>query len=317
MPDVYKLTKRNLYLPQFLLGICMADTAEYSYHKIDGYRSIRLSILIVVFNIVFALILVIGGVIYASLVLIANGLETLVNIFTLAMMVYLVLHLTPQPPDTEHPYGHEKFSAFSAIITSIAMVAIAVYIILTALYKMNIEYAIGWEASFIAPLSIAPPLINYLFLRALSNKYEEAGLVAEARHQFIDFLDSIITLIGVIGAVSISYIYDLLAASILSILIIFTAIWNIRDASYILLDYGLSPTIINDIRNIVERNPVIKNCHNIRSRKVGNYYFLDMHIEVDPEYHVEDAHELVHRIEEEIRYKYPVIKDIIIHVEPA
>jgi cation diffusion facilitator family transporter len=295
----------------------MAGSADRNLDKSDRGTSIRLSVLVIALNIVFSSGLVIGGLIYDSLVLIANGLETLVNIFTLALMVYLVLYLTPQPPDIDHPYGHEKFSAFSAIITSIAMIAIAVYIIITAFYKTKLGHIVEWEASLIAPLSILPPLANYIYLRDLAKRYDETGLIAEARHQLTDFLDSIITLIGVFGAVSLSYMYDLIAAAILSILILITAAWNIKEASYILLDYGLSPSVINEIIAIAEKEPSIKSCHEIRSRKVGNNYFIDMHIEVDPNYPVEDAHKLAHKIEEKIKNRYPAIKDIVIHIEPA
>jgi cation diffusion facilitator family transporter len=251
------------------------------------------------------------------LVLIANGLESTINIITLFLTIYLVIYLTPQPPDAEHPYGHEKYSASSAVLTSIAMVAIAVYIIMNAYYKANLGYMVSMEAAYIAPISIIPPLINYVYFRYLSYKYLEIGFTAEARHQFIDFLDSIITLVGVYGAVSLTYIFDLISASILSMLILFTAAWNLKDASYILLDYGLSPEIIRDIVKMAKEEPEIRSCHEVRSRKLGNNYYVDMHIEVDPNYPIIDAHEVAHRIEEKIKKRYREIRDIVIHIEPA
>jgi divalent metal cation (Fe/Co/Zn/Cd) transporter len=52
-------------------------------------------------------------------------------------------------------------------------------------------------------------------------------------------------------------------------------------------------------------------------RKVGYYYFVDMHVEVDPNMTVQRSHEIAHGVKDKIRGQIPSVRDVLVHIEPA
>ena len=78
-----------------------------------------------------------------------------------------------------------------------------------------------------------------------------------------------------------------------------------------------NPTVINQAREIASGVPGVINVEKPRSRKSGTSYWLDMHVRVEDDMTVREAHELSHRVKDAVRAKLPFVRDVLVHIEPC
>jgi len=110
---------------------------------------------------------------------------------------------------------------------------------------------------------------------------------------------------------------DAILAIFVSIFIFKVGISLFMESSNELMDGSKElGEVYNDILKGMERFCQVKNPHRIRVRKSGYVYFVEMHIEIDPQMTVHQAHMIVKNIENEIKKENPYIRDVIIHIEP-
>lgn len=195
------------------------------------------------------------------------------------------------------------------------MIVVSVYLLFDINYHVRIGYRLSEGAAYIAPFTLLPPLINFSFFRFLYHKYSEVGFKTEYRHQFIDFIDSIPAIIGVYGGYYISFLIDSLASLVIVIILFFTAILSIKEASNILLDVGLPPEKLNEIKDYLEKNPRILKCEMIRSRKLDDKtYFIDLIIVMDSSFKLKEVDVMQHEIAKDIKSCFSYIKEVFIHI---
>jgi divalent metal cation (Fe/Co/Zn/Cd) transporter len=87
-----------------------------------------------------------------------------------------------------------------------------------------------------------------------------------------------------------------------------------RDTAQVLGDRIVIPE--DEIRSVVSSVPAVEGCHHIRTRGAVDFVFLDLHVWMDPEMRLEDAHRLSHVVKDKLMKRFPQIKDAIIHIEP-
>jgi divalent metal cation (Fe/Co/Zn/Cd) transporter len=74
--------------------------------------------------------------------------------------------------------------------------------------------------------------------------------------------------------------------------------------------------VINRIRQIATATPGVDRVEKCIVRKVGYQYFVDMHVEVDPQMTVLRSHEIAHEVKDKIRDTMPTVNDVLVHIEP-
>jgi cation diffusion facilitator family transporter len=160
-------------------------------------------------------------------------------------------------------------------------------------------------------------LVNVLVViyeRREGRRLSSEVLIADSYHTQSDLWTSG-TVIAALAAVSLGYpILDPLAALFVAVFI-GHACWDIfRETSRILSDQIVIAA--EDIRDVVRGCPEVLGCHHIRSRGSTDHVFVDLHIWMDPNMRLEDAHRLSHVVKDRIMARYPQIKDAVIHIEP-
>ncbi len=281
----------------------------------DSRKEFILVLALLGIDIVASFILVIGGVVFNSIALLSNGLEVSTDIFTFIITIYFCLIIVRRPPDITHQYGHGKYGAFSSIVVSIVMISIAIYIFININYHLRAGYELSGGSLYIAPLVLFPPFLSHTFFHTLYRKYGELGFMAEARHQLIDFFDSIPAVVGVYSGYFISPFYDAIAGIIIAFFLLGTAILNIRDSSYVLLDYGLDIEKMTSIKRLIEKDPKVVECKKIRSRKLdSNNYYIDIVLILNSLYSIKEADMIVHEIEKKIKDSFPYVSDVVMHI---
>jgi divalent metal cation (Fe/Co/Zn/Cd) transporter len=90
----------------------------------------------------------------------------------------------------------------------------------------------------------------------------------------------------------------------------------LRQAMVVVLDIAPDPRLCRRVTNIAREVPKVSGVEKCLGRKMGNEFFIDMHIEVDPKMTVQESHDVAHNVKNAVRQEIPAIRDVLVHIEP-
>lgn len=253
-----------------------------------------------------------------SVGLLSDALESLVNLVG-ALMALAMLTVAARPADEDHEYGHSKAEYFSSGVEGSLILIAAVSIIFTAiprllapkpLEQLGIGLAVSASASVVN-------LVAALFILRAGKKYKSITLEANAHHLLTDVWTSVGVLAGV-GLVALTgwQRLDPLVALIVAANIIWSGMRIVRTSVLGLMDTALPNAERDMILNVLERHAVNGiQYHALRTRQSGARRFTSFHILVPDTWTVFEGHQLLERIEAEIRAALPDIT-VFTHLEP-
>jgi cation diffusion facilitator family transporter len=205
-------------------------------------------------------------------------------------------------------------------MASVAIVLFLLLVMVQVLWAAG-ERLVSGGAPVVGTLSFAVMgvtfLINFLVViyeRREGRRLASEVLTADSYHTQSDLLTSG-TVIVALAAVAFGYpVLDPLAALVVAVFI-GHACWDIfQETSRILADEMVIAA--DDIRDVVQSVPDVLGCHQIRSRGSADHVFVDLHVWMDANMRLEDAHRISHVVKDRIMARYPQIKDAVIHIEP-
>jgi cation diffusion facilitator family transporter len=253
-----------------------------------------------------------------SVGLLSDALESLVNLAG-ALMALAMLTVAARPPDDDHAYGHGKAEYFSAGVEGalivIAAIAIAVTAVDRLLHPRPIEQiGLGLAVSVVAALlNLAVALV---LLRA-SRAHRAATLQASSHHLLTDVWTTAGVLVGV-GAVAVTgwLVLDPLVALAVAVNIVWTGARILRDSVAGLMDAALPANEQVVLRQLLDAYAAQGvEYHALLTRRSGAYRFVSVHVLVPPDWSVQQGHDLLERIEAEMRRALPPIS-VLTHLEP-
>lgn len=278
----------------------------------------RLAALGLIINALLAIIKLLAGVIGHSHALIADAVESITDVVG-SMVVWVGLRIASKPPDVEHPYGHGKAEA------------LATFVVAMILAGAGVSVAVSSVREIIAPSRGPEPFTLWVLLavvvvkealyqvgRRLSAKTGSGAVLADALHHRSDAITSVAAAIGIGVALWGGKGYEIadgLAALFASGIILFNASRLARDPVHELMDRK-SPEVVAQARAAARDVPGVKDIEKIHTRKNGTRYLIDMHVEVDPDMTVRDAHEVAHCVKDAVRERMPRVLDVLVHIEP-
>lgn len=222
-----------------------------------------------------------------------------------------------KPVDLDHPYGHKKFEFLTGLFIGGMLLVITANIALEAIEKIITPVTPQFGADAIAALvvTLAINIVVSVYEYRQGQRLNSYILIADSLHTRSDIyvsLGVLLTLLGIkLGAPP---LIDPLASIIVAGFIAHAAFEIIKSTSDILVDKAaVDLTLIESVTMIF---PQVKNVHDIRSRGCENALFIDMHIEIDPQMSIDEAHDLVHQIEERLRQEINPTIQALIHTEP-
>ena len=284
---------------------------EANYKKVKN-----ILVIILFFNIFVAISKLVIGLIINSSSVIADSIHSMSD-STSNIIGIIAIILSSKPKDKEHPYGHKKFETIASISIGLILLVLGISLIKTSFE--NFFNPSPLYITFDSLLIILFTLIINIFVSIYENKQghnlNSSLLIADSLHTRSDIFISLGVLISLICIkLGLPPIIDVITSFIISFLILYS--------SYEILKDNLSPLID---RNIIDEDTVLEilkdfksihDIHNIRSRGFKDYIFIDMHIKVDSNLNVDEAHTLVHNVEDTLSNKLNKEIDLIIHVEP-
>ena len=279
---------------------------------------LRLSIIGLMLNIGLATIKLLAGLLGHSYALVADAVESMTDIFG-SVVVWSGLKIAAVPPDEQHPYGHGKAEALAAMIVAAMLIAAGLGIAAAAVREIiTPHHAPAAFTLWVLLGVVAAKEILFRVGHEISRRSGSTAVLADAWHHRSDAITSLAAAIGITIALIGGEAWapaDDVAALVASAIIVWNAIRIMRPSLHELMD--AEPTaLINDVRAAAAGVDGVVGVETVRARKSGTRYWVDMHIEVDPEMTVHDAHELAHRVKGAIRTAFPTVTDVLIHVEP-
>jgi len=253
-----------------------------------------------------------------SVGLLSDALESLVNLIG-AWMALAMLTVAARPADEDHDYGHSKAEYFSSGVEGSLILVAAGSIIYTAiprllnpqpLEQVGIGLAVSAGASIVN-------LIAGLFILKAGKKHQSITLQANAQHLLTDVWTSVGVLAGV-GLVSITgwERLDPIVALMVAGNIIWSGVKIVRESVLGLMDTALPTEERNRIHDVLDHYKTKGiQYHAVRTRQSGARRFMSVHILVPDDWTVLRGHQLLERVEADIREALPGIT-VFTHLEP-
>lgn len=272
-------------------------------------------------NILLAAIKIFAGILGNSYALLADGIESTLDIFS-SIVVLGGITLSTKPADENHPYGHGKAESLSAVFVSLVIILAGFGIAAKSILELNQPHDTPEHFTLvvlIGVIAIKETLFRFIF--SIGKSVNSLSLKTEAWHQRSDALTSIAAFIGISIAVIGGRAYanaDDWAALVASGIIILNGIIMLRQANREIMDYAPNPETEETIRSIAGRVPGVSAIEKCRARKSGIQLFVDLHVEVDGNMKVADAHKIGHDVKDALM-KDPAlgIADVLVHIEPS
>jgi len=263
----------------------MLKSSSSQISEEERYIAIRnVTWLAITINIFLTFLKIIFGIIGHSQALIADGLHSLSDLLVGAMTLVAAKYST-QPPDAEHPYGHGRIETLVTIAGGILLLLMAAALLIDAqrrLFEPELLLLPTSISLVAAILSIAIKEAIYHYTIYVAKRVDSPMLRANAWHHRSDAISSIIVFIGVGGTMLGVLWLDAVATIGIGLMIGYVGFSLSFPGLKELVDTGLKKEQLIEIKNIILSVNGVRDLHQLRTRKMGIYVLVDVHIVVDP-----------------------------------
>jgi cation diffusion facilitator family transporter len=269
---------------------------------------------------VLAVVKLTAGVVGHSYALIADGVESTLDIFS-GLMVWGGLRASGAPQSERFPYGQGKAEHLAALAVSIMLLAAAVGIAIGAVHEILVPHEA--PALFTLPLLafvVVGKETTYRILHRKGQKLESQALNTDAWHQRSDALTSLAAFVGIsialVGGAGYESADDWAALAACGV-IGWNGVHLLRSAVRDVLDVAAPEEVRARIRALASEVEGVTGLDLLRVRRSGLVYLVDIHVEVDGGMPVRDGHEIAHRVKDRLLASELPILDALVHIEPS
>jgi cation diffusion facilitator family transporter len=257
------------------------------------------------------------GLISGSVSILSEAIHSSMDLVA-AIIAFLSVRVSDNPPDSRHPYGHGKIENISGVIEALLIFIAAIWIIVEAAKKLAGEKIVIDSIALGSIVMLISAIVNTIVSRRLykvARATNSVALEADALHLKTDVYTSLGVSAG-LGLILITGInwLDPIIAILVALFIIKESYTLLKKAFTPLLDTAWSELEIEELETRLNNLEV--NYHNLRTRVAGNYRFIDIHIQIPEDVSVGKAHKYCDKIENELTKVYENLT-VTIHVEPS
>jgi len=260
------------------------------------------------------------GLVGHSYALIADGVESLLDIFS-SLLIWAGLKYAAKPPDATHPYGHGKAEPMAAIIGSIIILAAGAGL---ATYSIKaIAATRSAPAIYALPVLVVVIIVKEIHSRRVSKMARitsSTAMEADAMHHRTDAVTSAAALVGITIAAAGGPPYakaDNWAALFACAIIGYNGLRIFWPSLLDLMDTAPPRTIQARVREASMKVDGVAETEQCRVRKMGLEYYVDLHVKVDGAMSVTEGHRIAHHVKDAVRAAVPEVADVLVHIEPA
>lgn len=276
-------------------------------------------------NLLLVVFKFIAGIVGHSAAMIADAVHSLSDFIT-DIIVIIFVAISGKPEDEDHDYGHGKYETLATAVIGIILFFVGVGILISGI-KAIIGALQGEPLQTPSPLALIAAVISIVVKEVLYHYTVKRGkalgsssVVANAWHHRSDALSSIGTAIGIGGAIFFGEqwrILDPIAAVIVSLFIIKVAIELFKPCIEELLERSLPAEMEQKILDIILSTPQVSSPHHLRTRRIGSYIAIEVHIRMDGQRSLSETHQVASDIERRLKAEFGESTHIGIHMEPT
>jgi cation diffusion facilitator family transporter len=282
----------------------------------QGIRAAFIGLLV---NSALVLVKLISGILGNSYALVADAIESSTDIFS-SLIVWGGLQVASRPADENYPYGRGKAEALAAAAVAMMLLAAAIAIALSAVREIVTPHHAPMPFT-LAVIAVVVLVKEVLFRQVIKigDSIESTAVKADAWHHRSDAITSAAAFIGIALALWGGPGWesaDDWAALAASLIIAANGFRFLRSAVQELMDRvptaGITETIIEAAQSVAG----VLATEKVRVRKLGVDYFVDLHVQADPEMNLHAAHVLSGKVKSAIRQALPATREVLVHMEP-
>ena len=275
-------------------------------------------------NVILLLFKFIAGIVGHSAAMVADAVHSLSDFLT-DIIVIIFVRISGKPQDKSHDYGHGKYETLAMTMIGVTLLVVAVGI----LYNGAVQIAAwangaqleapGTLALWAALLSIVLKEAVYHYSMVKARQLQSQAVEANAWHHRSDALSSIGTAVGIGGAIFLGQrwtVLDPVASVIVGAFIVKVAVDLLRNGIGDLMEQSLPDAVEEEILHLVEALPGDIHPHDLRTRRIGNHYAIELHILMDGTITLNEAHDKASEVEDLLRSHYGPDTHVAVHVEP-
>ena len=275
-------------------------------------------------NVVLLLFKFIAGILGHSAAMVADAVHSLSD-FVTDVVVLVFVRISGKPKDKSHDYGHGKYETLAMTLIGLALLAVAIGIVYSGTMRIISWFngvtleAPGLLALWVALLSIALKEGVYRYSMIKARELNSQAVEANAWHHRSDALSSIGTAIGIGGAIFLGQrwtVLDPLASVVVGVFIVKVSIDLLRNGIGDLMEQSLPEAVEGEILTLVASLPGDIKPHDLCTRRLGNHYAIELHILMDGEITLREAHDKASEVENLLRDRYGKDTHVAVHVEP-
>jgi len=257
------------------------------------------------------------GVFAHSQALVADGVHSLADLVSDFVVLIANRHSGAQP-DADHNYGHSRYETVASLFLGGLLISVGVGMLWragTRLTDLQNIPAVHLSALAVAVVVLVSKEGLFRYMLHEAERVRSAMLIANAWHARSDAASSLVVALGIVGSLAGVRLLDPIAAAIVGFMVArmgWTFGW---DALQDLSDRALDESATEDLRARLLSTPGVRDVHELRTRKMGDFALVDAHILVDPLISVSEGHYIAETARSRVLQDSRVL-DALIHVDP-
>lgn len=260
----------------------------------------------------------IAGALTGSVSLLGSLIDSLLDAAA-SLLNALAIREASQPADLEHRFGHGKAEAIAGLGQAALITGSAGFLIFESVNRLLIPLPLknSTIGLGVIGISIAATLALVIFQRYVIKRTGSLAISADSLHYRSDLImnGSVVIGIAVGGFLNMPRI-DAAVGLLVGFYIGYGAWTIVRLAYDQLMDREFDDTDRERIKAIVEAHKQVRHMHDLRTRRSGYDSFIQLHVELDPQITLAQAHAIADQVEAEIKAAFPS-SEVIIHQDPA
>lgn len=260
-----------------------------------------------------------AGILGHSYALLADAAESVADIGG-SVVVWSGLRVASRSPDYDHPYGHGKAEPLATAAVGLILCLVALAILYQAVEAMLVPH--GRPAPFTLVVLVLVIIVKATLSRTVLRAAGDVGsraLAADAWHHRVDVITSAAAFVGIsatlIGGPGWDWC-DGAAGSVASIIVFVNGVHILRPALHELMDGAPDRELLDLVLSAARSVDGVQLIEQLKARKLGNRYLVDLHAQADPAMSLNEAHILSGCIKSAIRTAVPSVQNVLVHMEP-
>ena len=267
-----------------------------------------------------AALLVAKAAVWAATDSLAVGSEAVNSLTDVAagLVVVAGLYLTTRPPDEHHPHGHERIEPFVSLAVGVGILVAGALVLRSAIDTVLAGTAAPVSTPLPAAVLAGSAVAKFglaRYCRRVGESWDSPALVAVAADGRADVLTALAALVGVLGSAAGRPVLDPLAAAVVAVGILLAGVSVVRENLPYLVGGAPPDELRTEIRRRALAHPDVRGVHDVVAHYVGPEVDVSLHVEVEGEMTVAEAHDVETAVVRSIR-AVETVDDVFVHVDP-